>query len=136
MFCFFHLFCFLSLSMLAETDSVVIDLGLGFDFNSLSAFKIYFEFPLEMDFVFTMGVGFWTDFKVVLCAHGVVNVLSSYCLSLFLHPSTFFNLSKIIKSCVVKFSKFVTFILTPKLLRNKMVDVFIFISKSNNVLKS
>ena len=80
--------------MLAETDSVVIDLGLGFDFNSLSAFKIYFEFPLEMDFVFAIEVGFWTDFKVVLCAHGVVNVLSSYCLSLFLHPSTFFNLSK------------------------------------------
>ena len=44
--------------MLAETDLVVIELGLGFDFNSLSAFKIYFEFPLEMDFVFAIEVGF------------------------------------------------------------------------------
>ena len=55
----------------------------GFEFPFATAFGVYFDFTLGVDFLFGFLADFYSAFRVGLGADGVANILSVYCRDIF-----------------------------------------------------
>ena len=61
---------FSSSAMLIEKSAILVNFGLGIDYTS--AFRVNFNFVLQVDFVFALEAGFSLDFKVGLFKGGLL----------------------------------------------------------------